>query len=218
MDYRIALTDDEVLALASRGGGRWPTVLPTIDLTDEAATQAAANRGARSLVARELMEPEGNGVLQKPLDLLVAPVLGGKPTFGTYVADGDYRYAPTQASTACYDSGGGACVSELVSGAGIHYLSTSTTETCLGIVRQLTSSVFESGLPEAAGGSDVAYAIVGPVANGSMRMAAVGRGSIRALRLRVDEERFEDVGQISEPSRALDFVLRADTRGITPSP
>lgn len=46
------LVDDELVALAVRGGGAWPTPLPTLDVEDADQLLAGALRGLRSLAVR----------------------------------------------------------------------------------------------------------------------------------------------------------------------
>ena len=73
-DAPLALTDDEVIALAARRNVTRPSAVPTINLAQSASVAAAATRGVRSLVARQLLGPGGlvdpSGLLQALLDPL----------------------------------------------------------------------------------------------------------------------------------------------------
>jgi len=152
---------------------------PTIDLTNAAETQASANRGVRSLVARDLLQASADGLPLEGLQTLVNPIVRGKALMGTYVATEDYHYVPLQAATACYDAGNGACVCEVTSGAGIHYLRSSTTDSWMAATLNLLAAVFQSGVPEEPGedgGGHRALAVVGPMGNETLRMAAVTKG------------------------------------------
>ena len=179
MEIGIALTDEEVLALASRSGTPWPTALPTIDLTDAAETQASANRGVRSLLVRDLLQANPEGLPLEGLQTLVNPIVRGKALMGTYVATKDYQYLPLHAATVRDDVGNGTCVSEVTSGAGIHYIRSSTTDFWMDATLKMLSAVFRSGVPEEPsedGVRDLVLAAVGPTSNETLRMAAVVEG------------------------------------------
>jgi hypothetical protein len=213
---RVALTDDEVVALAARSDRLWPSALPTIDPSDDAAIEKAINRGARSLVARELLVTEGKEHLNAALAELIDPILSGRATIGTYVASRELEYLPSEFGTACYEAGDGTWVNEIVSGIGIHYLSSGRSSTCLGAIEEMVKRVVSSGYPsinDEVPDSRV-LCVVGPPSQESVRLAMVEKGEITAVRLKMPKGSTEQLGTLRSPAAALDFVIRMDTRGL----
>jgi hypothetical protein len=215
---RVALTDDEVLALAARSNRSWPSALPTVDLLDEAAIEAAINRGARSLVARELLVAEGDEHVIGALAELIDPILAGRAIIGTYVANRELKYLPREFGTACYEAGDGIWVNEVVSGIGIHYLSSSDSSTCLGAIEEMVTRVVSSGYPRVDGeeSDSRVLCVVGPPSKEFVRLATVEEKNITAMRMKMPSGSTEPLGTLRSPAAALDFVIRMDARGLVP--
>ena len=92
-DVSLALTDDELVALAVGFGRPWPFELPSLD-EDEEQLVAAARRGLRALLVRDLVREgrEGTAVSGAVAELL-EPALQGELTSVLSVAspEGDVR-------------------------------------------------------------------------------------------------------------------------------
>ena len=203
----IALTDDEVLALASRADLGWPSVTPTVDTTDRGLVEAAVRRGARSLIVRNLLGIGGEDQLDPRVALLADPVLRGERLFGTYPASGDLTYLPIGVSTACYRADD-MWVGEIVTAVGVHYLSQTDDSTWQEVVIGLLSELYDrSSLQEVhqAAGSDVSICAVGPPSETSVRIAAVRPGSVVAMELA--KQRRTIVGSLASVSEAIRYVL-----------
>jgi hypothetical protein len=219
VDIGIALTDDEVLALAARAGRTWPTVLPTIDLGSDEGVQSAATRGARSLVARTLLVTESSddsGGLPRQLEEMIEPILFGRRIIGTYVGSSNFRLDSSQPSIACYDPGHDQWVSEVTSAVGIHYLRTAPSDGCVARVLAMITKVFEEGIPEVSGDSaGRSLCVVSTNLGEASRMIAVSKNEMKALRMSSDPELTEEIGLASSPAGALAYILRADVRSIS---
>jgi hypothetical protein len=219
VDIGIALTDDEVLALAARAGRTWPTFLPTIDLRSEEVVKAAATRGARSLVARTLLLTELNddrGSVPRQLEEMIEPILFGRRIIGTYVGRDNFRLDPSQPTIACYDPGHGQWVSEVISAVGIHYLRTAPSDGCTARVLAMITKAFEEGIPEVSEDSvSGSLCVVSTNSGEAARMIAVSKNEMRALRMLSDSELTEEIGMASSPAGALAYILHADVQAIS---
>src|SRR5215469_14938848 len=89
---RLALTDDEAAALAVHASGAWRTPLPTVDESDEADLALAILRGRRSLVIRELGQPDGT-ITGDAAEVLAK--LGTGPCAAFMLVDADRNWLPT---------------------------------------------------------------------------------------------------------------------------
>ncbi len=89
---RLALTDDEAAAIATRASGAWRAPLPTVDATSEVDLAAAVLRGWRSLVIRELAELGGT-VTGGAAEVLNRLGTGACAAF--MLEDGDGSWLPT---------------------------------------------------------------------------------------------------------------------------
>ncbi|RYC11053.1 hypothetical protein [Nocardioides zhouii] len=93
----LALTDDEVMALAAVSGRAWWTALRTVDVTDENDMVRASGRGLRSLAVRSLVNEDG-----EPDDALglAATCLGARP-WATAAAVDEQDRIPADAPILC---------------------------------------------------------------------------------------------------------------------
>ncbi len=95
----VALTDDEVVALALGLGRAWPASVPTVDLDDVDAVRAAGLRGERSLFVRGLVDGDGG------IDPALVPILelcGAEKRLTIVVIGADLAPVPTAFVTVHY--------------------------------------------------------------------------------------------------------------------
>jgi hypothetical protein len=121
----LALTDDELTAMALMTEVPWPSPLPTIDAVDSEILVGAASRGRRSLVARELLSADGPtaGAVDGALTALLEPALSGRILVSAFVADRTLAFVPEGLTTVVYAKSLESALMEAVSAGGIHYFS-----------------------------------------------------------------------------------------------
>jgi hypothetical protein len=116
----IALTDDEVAALAVEFVGPWPTGMPTVLETDPGAVTAASFRGRRSLVVRGLVDDAGE--IDSALLSLCSIIPAGGASILVYLADAAFDLAGWGVLSGHYPSEE-SWVLETLSPTGIHHVS-----------------------------------------------------------------------------------------------
>lgn len=90
MPEPVFITDDELVALAVAHGSAWPGGLPTVDVESEEQLGAAAFRGNRSLVVRDL----GPGdVGRTALDGLAATLFAASRSIAVYLGSERFERA-----------------------------------------------------------------------------------------------------------------------------
>ena len=147
---RLALTDDEAVAVALHANGAWRTPLPTVDETDEADLTAAILRGRRSLVIRELAGPDGTptgGAAE------VLKRLGAGPCAAFMLIDGDGNWVPAGTTIYLYGSApDDVGMSHVVAGAGVHYFRAGPPPHQWLALTELAEAVFQDGFAVAGEG------------------------------------------------------------------
>ncbi len=180
----LALTDDEAAAIALQANGAWRARLPTVDEASEADLASAVLRGRRSLVVRDLAEPDGTPVAEAA-EVLTGLGTGPRAVFmlvdgdGGWVQDGltVYLYgpAPDQAE-----------MSHVVAGAGVHYFRVAPPPGQWLALTELAEAIFASGFTAAENGArQPAAALLSVVREAGTRTIRVARGEAstdRAIR------------------------------------
>ena len=112
----LALTDDEVVAIALAAGSFWPSFLPTVDIDDSDELARASLRGRRSLLVRQLPEGEGEPAADVRLVLNLPGRLDG---VSVVVADAELNRR-AEAHTSVHYPNGAAWMLESISPLGVH--------------------------------------------------------------------------------------------------
>jgi hypothetical protein len=209
-EFRVVLTDDEVLALATRAGVGWPSASPTVDVADSGALSAAVQRGVRSLIVRELLGVGGEDHLADPVDRVVGPLLGGTPILGIYPATDQLRYVSVGVATAYYQGDEAIWVSELITGAGVHYLKLKDPSDCRQAGRQLLQQAVETGWPgnpEALGSVPTILCGVGQPTETSVRVVAARRGELSAYQSSSTGSPVPVARVMGSPEEAIEYLL-----------
>lgn len=149
----LVLTDDEILAVGIRLGRPWPTLLPTVDLGDDAGVLEAFRRGIRSLIARRLMTENEDRTVDGRLTRLVADVAGSPLWWGTYLCDADLLLVRQEMTVSQFHKSADRWVTEVTTEAGLHYLQYSDTKDCLKATSALHDEGF-AGRPLSPAGAD----------------------------------------------------------------
>jgi hypothetical protein len=171
----LVLTDDEAAAIVLQSGGALRTPFPTVDQSSEADLAAAILRGRRSMVVRELCEPDGT-LRGEAADVLAR--LGTGPCATFRLVDGEGRWVPTGPTIYLYGRAPDrAEMSHVVAAAGVHYFRVAPPPGQWIALTELTQSVFESGFP--AAGDDArkpAAAVLSVARETDVRTVLVARG------------------------------------------
>lgn len=148
--HALTLTDDEAVAIALLADGTWRPPLPTVDADSEADLTAAIVRGRRSLIVRELAEPDGtmNGAAAEVLKRF-----GPGPRAAFLLLDARGNWVPSGVTIYLY----GATVddiemSHIVTAAGVHYFRVTPPPRQWHALAELAQAVFEDGLTAAEDG------------------------------------------------------------------
>jgi hypothetical protein len=168
----LALTDDEAAAVAVHANGAWRTPLPTVDESDEADLSLAILRGRRSLVIRELGEPDGT-VTGKAAEVLAKLGTGPCAAFMLVDADGDwlpagptvYLYGPAPDHVE---------MSHVVAPAGVHYFRVKPPPRQWHALTELAEAVFKDGFVAAQDGAKEAAAVL---------LSVIGQPGLRIVRV-----------------------------------
>lgn len=171
----LRLTDDEAAAIAILASGAWRTPLPTVNEASDADLAAAVLRGRRSLVVRDLAEPDGTPVAEAAE---VLKRLGTGPRALFMVVGGDGAWIPSGFTVYLY----GATVAEiemshLVAASGVHYFRVAPPPGQWGALTGLAEAIFADGFTAADGGPQPAAAVLNVVRPDGVRGVRVARGS-----------------------------------------
>ena len=208
-EQRCVLTDDEVIALAIRINQTWPSALPTVDTSDLAAVEAAAERGTRSLVVRDLLGVRGIDELATSLARIVDGVFTGRPALATYLADQSYRYVAAGFASAHFAIDDDMWLTEVTVPTGVHYLRMVPSEVCRESALTLLRSSFEHGLSQTANGGDRLLPLFQCAAGaplGARTPIALSRSAELIAGWAVGDE-IQVVGHLVRPEDAMQHVL-----------
>jgi hypothetical protein len=177
---RLALTDDEAAAVALHANGAWRTPLPTVDETDEADLASAILRGRRSLVIRELGQPDGT-VTGEAAEVLMR--LGTGPCAAFMLVDGDGNWVPTGPTVYLYGPATDDVeMSHVVAGAGVHYFRVAPPPRQWLALTELAEAVFADGFTAAGDGvQQPASALLSAARETHTRSIRVAHGQASAL-------------------------------------
>lgn len=178
------LTDDELVAIATRLPTAWRTPLPTVDLADHDAAMAALLRGARSLYVRGLLDVDTDTL--EPTLAAHLTDLGSRPlAVGVFAADVDgepLRGRPVQYFFAHPAETHWMCDS--VSAGGVHTFSvddaTNVHQDALRAVRAVTAAGVQDGTP-----GTTRLAVVSQHGD-QVRVLHVTQGTLTAALIRAD--------------------------------
>lgn len=147
----LALTDDEAAAIALLADGALRAPFPTVDQASEADLASAIRRGRRSLVVRDLSEPDGTP-LGEAAEVLARLGTGACATFR--LVDGDGRWVPAGPTIYLYGPAPDqAEMSHVIAPAGVHYFRVAPPPGQWLALTDLAEAVFESGFTTAGTGS-----------------------------------------------------------------
>lgn len=179
----ISLSDDELVALAVMKGGRWPSVLPTVEVESGEDLFAASFRGVRSLRCRRLLDEDG--VLDGEV-ATIQSLSNAEAMTVVYPALHNYeRAAWTMSST--HFRVGDQWLIDGVDGIGAHEFGIVTTEERREALRALLSSVTVSSrdtsnpwivVAEIRGGRPVSAVVAGSGGVRSVGLVVGGDGSV----------------------------------------
>jgi len=139
----LVLTDDEVIALSVLEGTSWPAPLPTVDITQEGALDAAGRRGARSLAVRGYLDDDG---IDEELHAFLQPALSHQVRQGVFVAESDMTYIAEGLTMMNYERTDLDCLVEVIGYGGVHYFSVAQRSDCAELVRTLLQQTIDEGL------------------------------------------------------------------------
>ncbi len=178
--HTLALTDDEAAAIALRADGGWRTPLPTIDQASEADLAAAVLRGRRSLVVRDLAQPDGTPT-GPAADVLAR--LGTGPRAAFTLVDEQGRWIPSGLTVYLYGpSPDHIAMSHVVAAAGVHYFRVQPPAGQWAALTELAQAVFDSGFSAAESGApQPAAAVLSVAGQDGIRNVLVGHGEASTL-------------------------------------
>lgn len=171
-ENRLALTDDEAAAVAVHANGAWRTPLPTVDESDEADLALAILRGRRSLVIRELGEPDGT-VTGRAAEVLAR--LGNGPCAAFMLVDGDGNWLPAGPTVYLYGPAPDQVeMSHVVAPAGVHYFRVAPPPRQWQALTGLAEAVFTGGFTAAGDGARQPAAVL---------LSVIGAAGVRSVRV-----------------------------------
>lgn len=195
----LALTDDEAAAVAAHANGAWRTPLPTVDESNETDLALAILRGRRSLVIRELGEPDGT-VTGKAAEVLAR--LGTGPCAAFMLVDADGNWLPAGPTVYLYGPGPDHVeMSHVVAPAGVHYFRVTPPPRQWHALTGLAEAVFQDGFTTAEDGAKQPAAVL---------LSVLGRPDLRIVRVAHGEA---STVQSQEPvvfgsvAQAVDWLL-----------
>jgi len=154
----LALTDDEAAAVAVHANGAWRTPLPTVDESDEADLALAILRGRRSLVIRELGQPDGT-ITGAAAEVLAK--LGAGPCAAFMLVDADGNWFPAGPTVYLYGPAPDHVdMSHVVAPAGVHYFRVTPPPRQWFALTELAEAVFEDGFTTAEDGAKQPAAVL----------------------------------------------------------
>jgi hypothetical protein len=146
---KLALTDDEVVALAGLASTSWPSPLPTVDATNAPALAAAAARGIRSATIRELVrQPAPDIPLEMTEDLrrLVGPLLEHRVALSSFITTDGWSFVAKGTTLFHYVGGDDSWRTEVISPAGVHYISRASRDDCRAIAQTMLEQTYANGI------------------------------------------------------------------------
>jgi hypothetical protein len=209
-----ALTDDELMALANRAGKVWPTAVPTVDRADRRSIEISVARGARSLMARQLLAPEREW-LAPSVETLVKLIINGRAMLGTYVATDQLRYFPSFPATAYYECGEGTWLSETITPLGIHYFVVEKMKDCRDAVWAVIERTRADGVAQAPDGRAEGMravrpeflCVAGPSDHKPVRIVAVRRSEILPVQVSPDKVPTLSPASLVDASAAMEYLF-----------
>lgn len=198
-ENRLALTDDEAAAVAVQANGAWRTPLPTVDESDEADLAVAILRGRRSLVIRELGQPDGT-ITGKAAEVLAR--LGTGPCAAFMLVDADGNWLPAGPTVYLYGPAPDRVeMSHVVAPAGVHHFLVTPPPRQWHALTELAGAVFQDGFAMAGDGAKQPAAVLLSVSGQpDPRIVRVAHGEASAVRSR-EPAAFGSVAQ------AVDWLL-----------
>jgi hypothetical protein len=147
----LALSDDEAAAIALQANGAWRTPLLTVDQADEADLASAILRGRRSLVIRDLAEPDGTPIAEAAE---VLARLGSGPCAMFMLVDRAGNWVPAGLTVYLYGRlPDDVVMSHIVAGAGVHYFKVAPPRGQWLALTELAEAVFQGGFTPAQDGT-----------------------------------------------------------------
>jgi hypothetical protein len=175
----LTLTDDEAIALATFLPDQWRAPLPTIDVTSRENLAQAVRRGRRSLIVRDLAQPDATPTgaaaeVTKRLGTGLRAFLLFADEAGNWVPDGItiYLYGSTLDAIE---------VSQTVGAAGVHYFRLAPPQGQWQALTMLAEGVYTDGLADHAvqhAGTRPAAALLYVVRPEGIRSIRVARGTV----------------------------------------
>lgn len=145
----LILTDDEIAAIAVGWGVPWPTALPTV-ADDVGDLLAAARRGRRALVVRELWdatEQSPTGSLRANAAPRLQSALAAGLRWGIAVTDADLVAA---GAGPCFyhfgDPSSDVWITDVVRSDGVHDLSETPRRDCTELLKALIADALSTGV------------------------------------------------------------------------
>jgi hypothetical protein len=195
----LALTDDEAAAIAVHANGAWRTPLPTVDESDEADLASAILRGRRSLVIRELGEPDGT-ITGKAAEVLTR--LGTGPCAAFLLVDANGDWLPSGPTVYLYGPAPDQVeMSHVIAAAGVHYFRvTPPPQQWLALTR-LAEAVFEDGFKAAENGAQQPAAVLlSVIKEPGPRSVSVARGEASTIQS-------QEPAAFASVAQAVDWLL-----------
>jgi hypothetical protein len=172
----LALTDDEAAAVAVHANGAWRTPLPTVDESDVADLAFAILRGRRSLVIRELGEPDGT-ITGDAAEVLTR--LGTGPCAAFMLVDADGNWLPSGPTVYLYGPAPDQVkMSHVVAAAGVHYFRVTPPPQQWRALTELAEAVFQDGFTAAENGAQQPAAAL---------LSVIGAAGLRSVRVACGE-------------------------------
>jgi hypothetical protein len=175
----LTLTDDEAVALATFFPDPWRAPLPTIDRRSRDSLAQAAYRGRRSLVVRDLAEPDGTPIGSAAE---VAKRLGTGLLAFFLLADEEANWLPSGVTVYLYGPALDAIeVSQTVADAGVHYFRLDPPPGQWRALTLLAESIYADGFADSAGQpgrARPAAALLHVVRPDGIRSIRVARGTV----------------------------------------
>lgn len=175
----LALTDDEAIALALDFPEPWRVPLPTVDQASRESLAAAVYRGRRSLVVRDLAEPDGTPVGR--VAEVVKRLGTGLRAFLLF-ADEAGNWVPKGVTVYLYGSTLDAIeVSQTVVEVGVHYFRLTPPPGQWQALTMLAEAIYADGFTNPAGqrgGPGPVAALLHVVRPDGVRFIRVSQGAV----------------------------------------
>jgi hypothetical protein len=175
----LTLTDDEAVALAVALPGPWRAPLPTVDRRSRESVTQAAYRGRRSLVVRDLAEPDGTPI--GPAAEVAKRLSTGLRAF-ILMADEEGNWLPSGVTVYLYGPALDAIeVNQTVADAGVHYFRLAPPPGQWQALTMLAESIYADGFADPAerrGKARPAAALLNVVRPDGIRSIRVTHGTV----------------------------------------